>query len=110
MRRAGALPGGHQSLGDRHRRVPDARARPLPQRRVRSRQTLQTGRLSQLQLHGPADGLRTISSLSASGRRRVAAAVPAGADRHRPGRSYDRLFVRDDGQRRSDYVLLVARQ
>ena len=75
VRRAGALPGRHQSLGDRDRRVPDARARPVAVRRLRPRQALQAGRLAQLQLHGPAHGLRARAPRLAADRWTAAASA-----------------------------------
>ena len=77
MRRVGALPGRHQSLGDRDRRVPDACARPVAVRRLRPRQALQAGRFAQLQLHGPAHGLRARAPRLAADRRTAAAAAAA---------------------------------
>lgn len=60
VRRIGTLFGRNQSFGDDHRRLPDVFALPLPQRRLRPRQAPKAEHLSQLQLHGSADGLRTI--------------------------------------------------
>ena len=113
MRSAGTLSSRHQSVGDGHRRVPDARSRPVPQRRLRPRQALQAGRLPELQLHGTADGLRAVASLAAGRRSRRVAAVPgrgSGAPGRRRGRARDGgLLVRDYGPSGPD-LLLVADQ
>ena len=97
----GTLPGRHQPVSNGDRRVPDARSRPVAERRVRPRQTLQTGRFSQLQLHGTADGLRAVASVAAICRRRCA--LPCGSARASGGRAglpYVDGPRRDDGRHR----------
>ena len=58
MRSARPLSGRHQSVGDRHRRLPDAPPLAVAQRRLRLREAVQVEHLAQLQLHGSAARLR----------------------------------------------------
>ena len=76
------LPGWHQSLGDSNSGLPDAKAQPVHERRLRHRQDEEVQHLAQLQLHGPAPGLWAHAGPEEPVRQPHSAAEPAALLHH----------------------------